>query len=374
MRGFKGYINYLVGVLVFIAFVLLNLTTVNFGPQLFVVVLLRSGLMFICWVLIRNAFADQGLLDGQKDSNVQIAKRDHWETTREISLQKRDFEKWCAMRNKERLKERRIAILNHSSLNYKDYFSEEGNPLDKLVPKPEKVTDKKLYKTKIKRWKRDKKFLAKARKAFVPLYIAEEITAKEESGSKRSLFGLSIKQWKNVKLVSSVIISLVISVMLAFVIPSTKQMGKADIIIMVFQLLVMAASAFGFYFSATSFICNNWREDIVKKVRIMDEYYRACIGNITYENDREMPDGSRVLGKKIFTRTMPIVEEKEEVKQEKINTNEEPKLDFTTARLKAFSLFEETDKEEKEKREKQEGEEWKDQSSATNNETSASNT
>ena len=361
MKEFKGYINYIAGVLVFIAFVLLNLTTVNFGRQYFVDVLLKSGLMFICWVLIRNAFADQGLLDGMKDVNVQATKRDHFETSREISLKKRDFEQWCAARNKERLKEKRIAILNNSSLCYDDYFSADGNPLDKVVPKPEEEKDKKLYKTKLKRWRRDKKLLNKARRAFVPLYIAEELTAKEENGNKRSLFGFSIKQWKTTKLVSSVIISAVISVLLAFVVPGAKVMNKEDTIIMVFQILIMAASACAFYFSAVNFICNGWREDLSKKVRIMEEYYRANIGKITYENDKELPDGSRLLGKKIFTPS--------ESKQE----NKSIGYSFLSKTYVEEAQTKERTESENE-REKEEGEEWENNSSVTNNETSASNT
>ena len=204
------------------------------------------------------------------------------------------------------------------------------------------------------------KLLNKARRAFVPLYIAEELTAKEDNGNKRSLFGFSIKQWKTTKLVSSVIISLVISVLLAFVVPGAKVMNKEDTIIMVFQMLIMAASACAFYFSAVNFICNGWREDLSKKVRIMEEYYRANIGTITYENDRELPDGSRILGKKLFTPS----ESKQENKS--IGYSYLSKTYVEEAPIREHT-------ESEDEREKKEGEEWGNNNSVTNNATSASN-
>ena len=64
MKGFKGYIKLISGILVFVAFLLLNLVTVNFAPQDFLSVFLSSGLMMVCWIMIRDAFAEQGLVSG----------------------------------------------------------------------------------------------------------------------------------------------------------------------------------------------------------------------------------------------------------------------------------------------------------------------
>ena len=75
MKGFKGYIKLLSGILVFAAFLLLNLVTVNFAPQDFLSVFLNSGLMMVCWVMIRDAFAEQGLISGQKDGEVKATKK-----------------------------------------------------------------------------------------------------------------------------------------------------------------------------------------------------------------------------------------------------------------------------------------------------------
>ena len=314
MNGFKSSINLITGILVFVAFLLLNLLAVEFAPQSFLDVLLNSGLMMVCWILIRNAFAEQGLISGQKDPEVKATKKEHLVTSNEISTYKSDFNIWCEQKNAERLKERRVAILSGSSLIYEDYFDEHGNYINKSVPLPIHSDNKKTNRASDIRYKKDIKLLNKARFAYVPPYEAEEITAKENYTSKKKLFGLSVKQWKSIKIVTSVAMSLIISIMLSFVQTSGKMLTQDMILIIVFEMLLMAGSAFAFYFSASNFICGEWREGLIRKIRIMEEFYRNVVGTISYENDVQNSDGSLVLGKKVFTKSpdyKPLVRENE---------------------------------------------------------------
>lgn len=298
----KGYINLITGFCVFIAFLLLNLVSVKFAPQDFLTILLNSGLMMVCWIMIRNAFAEQGLISAQKSPEVKATKKEHLITSNEISPYKSDFNIWCDDKNIERLKQKRIAILSKSSLVYSDYFDEIGNYKNISVPSPNLNVNKKAKKTNLERYKKDCKALNKARFAYVPPYKAEDITAKEDISSKKRLFGVTIKQWKNIKIISSIIMSLLISIMLSFIETSGKQLSEASIMILIFELLIMAGSAFAFYFGATNFICGEWREGLIQKTRIMEEFYRNVVGDIQYENDIENPDGSIIVGKKIFTK------------------------------------------------------------------------
>ncbi len=320
MKGFKGYIKLLSGILVFVAFLLLNLITVNFAPQDFLSVFLNSGLMMVCWVMIRDAFAEQGLISGQKDSEVKATKKEHLITSNEISTYKEDFNIWCERKNADRLKQKRIAILSGSSLVYNNYFDENGNYMDVDVPQQEASENKKVNKINRKRYKKDCRLLNKARFAYVAPYEVEEICAREDVSSKKKLFGLSVKHWKNAKLVSSVVMSLVISVMLSFVSAGGRNISQAEIMILVFELLIMAGSAFSFYFSALNFICSEWREGLIKKTRIMEEFYRNVVGTISYENDIEKEDGSIVVGKKIFKKRddyIPLSRDKKSNKVDK---------------------------------------------------------
>lgn len=154
MKGFKGYIKLISGILVFVAFLLLNLVTVNFAPQDFLSVFLSSGLMMVCWIMIRDAFAEQGLVSGQKDTEVKATKKEHLVTSNEISTYKADFNIWCERKNADRLKQKRIAILSGSSLIYEKYFDEEGNFLNIDVQEPETTDNKKVNKINRKRYKR----------------------------------------------------------------------------------------------------------------------------------------------------------------------------------------------------------------------------
>lgn len=319
MKGFKGYIKLLSGILVFVAFLLLNLVTVNFAPQDFLSVFLNSGLMMVCWVMIRDAFAEQGLISGQKDSEVKATKKEHLITSNEISTYKEDFNIWCERKNAERLKQKRVAILSGSSLVYNNYFDENGNYKDVAVPQQEVSENKKVNKINRKRYKKDCRLLNKARFAYVAPYEVEEICAKEDITSKKKLFGFSVKHWKNAKLISSVVMSLVISVMLSFVSAGGRNISQAEIMILVFELLIMAGSAFSFYFSALNFVCGDWREGLIKKTRIMEEFYRNVVGTISYENDIEKEDGTIVVGKKIFKKRddyIPLSRDKENIKVE----------------------------------------------------------
>lgn len=300
MKGFKSYINLITGLCVFVAFLLLNLVSVEFEPQDFLTIVLNSGLMMFCWIMIRNAFAEQGFISAQKDPEVKATKKEHLITSNEISTYKSDFNIWCERKNAERLKQKRIAILSGSSLLYENYFDDNGNFTNKKIDKPEENINKKIKKINRKRYKKDCKLLNKARFAFVPPYEAEEITAKEDISSKKRLFGVSIKHWKNIKIISSVVMSLVISIMLSFIKTEGKVLSQSAIMILVFELLIMAGSAFAFYFNASNFICGDWREGLIQKTRIMEEFYRNVVGTITYENDVQNPDGSIVVGKKIF--------------------------------------------------------------------------
>lgn len=303
MKGFKGYINLAVGCLAFIGFLLLNLISVKFGPQTFLDVLLNSGLMMLCWLLVRNAFAEQGIISGQKDESVKATKKEHLITSNEIAAYKSDFCIWCEKKNADRLKDKRIAILTKSSLVYRDYFDEQGNFLDKEVPIPDTVPIKKQNRLNKKRYKADCKALKKARFAFVPPYEPEEITAKDDVTSGKRVFGVSIKHWKNIKIISSVIVSLVIFIGLSFMKVGSKTLGQTDIMILVFEIMIMGASALMFYFSSSNFICGDWREGLIKKTRVMEEFYRSVVGTITYENDVRNADGTITVGKKIFTKS-----------------------------------------------------------------------
>lgn len=315
MKGAKGYINLIVGLCAFVAFLLLNLVVVEFAQQSFLGVFLSSGCMMLCWVMIRNAFAEQGLISGQKDSEVKATKKEHLITSNEISTYKADFCIWCEQKNKERLKQKRLAILSGSSLIYEEYFDDNGNFRDKEVPIPVEEVNKKLNKINQKRYKKDCKLLNKARFAYVAPYIAEEICAKEDVSSRKKVFGVSVRTWKNVKIISSIIMSLVISVMLSFIKTGGRVLSQNEIIILVFELLIMAGSAFAFYFSALNFICGDWREGLIQKTRVMEEFYRNVVGTITYENDIQQVDGSIVVGKKIFTKRndyKPLIRERDE--------------------------------------------------------------
>lgn len=320
MKGVKSYINLITGLCVFVAFLLLNLVSVEFAPQDFLTIVLNSGLMMACWIMIRNAFAEQGLISAQKDPEVKATKKEHLITSNEISTFKADFNIWCERKNAERLKQKRIAILSGSSLVYEDYFDKSGNFIaEKEVPKQEITDNEKLNKLNQKRYKKDCRLLNKARFAFVPPYEPEDITAREDISSKKRLFGVSIKHWKNIKIISSIIMSLVISIMLSFVKTQGKVLSQDAIMILVFELLIMAGSAFAFYFSASNFVCGDWREGLIQKTRIMEEFYRNVVGTITYENDIQRPDGTVVVGKKIFTKNkdyIPLVEIGNERKNE----------------------------------------------------------
>ena len=274
----------------------------------------------VCWIMIRDAFAEQGLVSGQKDTEVKATKKEHLVTSNEISTYKADFNIWCERKNADRLKQKRIAILSGSSLIYEKYFDEEGNFLNIDVQEPETTDNKKVNRINRKRYKKDCKLLNKARFAFVAPYEAEDITAKEDITSKKRLFGVTVKHWKHVKLISSVLMSLVISLMLSFVSAGGRTISDAEIMILVFELLIMAGSAFSFYFSALNFICGDWREGLIKKTRIMEEFYRNVVGTISYENDVKKEDGSVVIGKKIFKKRddyIPLSRDKEENKTEK---------------------------------------------------------
>ena len=318
MKEIKGYINLITGICVFVAFLLLNLVSVEFAPQDFLSIVLNSGLMMVCWIMIRNAFAEQGLISGQKDSEVKATKKEHLITSNEISTYKSDFNIWCERKNAERLKQKRMAILSGSSLVYEDYFDKDGNFVNMKVPEPDETENDKANKLNKKRYKKDCRLLNKARFAFVPPYEAEDITAKEDISSKKKLFGVSIKHWKNVKIISSIVMSLVISIMLSFIKTEGRTLSQDAILILVFELLVMAGSAFAFYFSASNFVCGDWREGLIQKIRIMEEFYRNVVGDITYENDIQKTDGTVIVGKKIFTKRAdykPLKENEREVKE-----------------------------------------------------------
>lgn len=318
MRNVKGYINIIIGFFVFVAFLLINTVIVSFQQKPFLDVLLYSGLMFVCWILIRNAFAEQGLINGQKDKEVVLTKREHLASSNAISPYRKNFDSWCKKKNKDRLKEKRINILSKTYLTYEDYFDDKGFAKDKEVEAPKKTGNKKTDNYNKKRFKKACRCLEKARNAFVALYEPEEIVEQEKIDTQKKLFGPTTKKWKNVKIIVSIVTSIALCVMLAFVDTEEKILTQAETFILVFQLLIMAGSAFSFYFSAVNFICTDWRRGVIKKVKIMDEFFRTQIGEISYENDKKLEDGSVVLGKKVFTENRSKIEnmKKEEGEEE----------------------------------------------------------
>lgn len=298
----KNYINYVISALIFVTFLVSNLVVVKFARQDFLDILLNSGLMFICWLILRNAMANQGVINGNRENDVRATKKDHIETSNEISAYKADFNIWCDQKNAERLKQKRLDILSRSTLLYEDYFDKFGNFLNKEVPLPEKTDNKKLNRINQKKYRRDCRCLNKARFAFVAPYLAEEICAREKIGNDKTAFNMSVKKWKATKIAGSVIFSLVLSLVFSFIEAGNKTMTFNAAMIMVFQIALMLASAFVFYASGKNFICGEWREGLIQKIRIMEEFYRSVVGSINYENDIKREDGSVIVGKKLFVK------------------------------------------------------------------------
>lgn len=296
----RSYINYIISLIVFICFLMLNLVSVEFAPQAFLTVLLNSGLAMVCWILIKNSMASQGLVSGQKNAEVMLTKREHLQTSNQVVSHKKEFQTWCSQRNSERLKQLREYLLAKSSLRYEDCFDGEGLPIIKQVPAPKSTGDKKMDRANRKKYRLDCKCLKKAKNAFVAPYIPDEIFEREKIGNSKRLFGLTIKQWKNINVFTSVIFSFIICIMLAFTQTQGKILNASQTMILIFEMCLMLASGLSFFFSGINFVCTDWRDGLIKKIRIMDEFWRQEIGSISYSEDVKNQDGSIILGKKVF--------------------------------------------------------------------------
>lgn len=133
---FKDYIGYILSLLVVLAYILTALFTLSETGQTVEQIIVSSFIIFVLGVLLSNTLGHQGINDGEKDEEVKKTKQAHKQELIETQSYWFEINEFCALKNKQALRQERERILNFATLRYSDFYSEDGNFIGSFIQEP----------------------------------------------------------------------------------------------------------------------------------------------------------------------------------------------------------------------------------------------
>lgn len=106
--------------------------------------------IFLIGIVINRAFEAQGIIEGDKDNQVQKAVSCHADTVDRVAPYIDKLEAWCDQKNREALRAQRVRILAERGMKYSDYFDEDGMTKE-FVVNEEHLKKRYMRKVELKR-------------------------------------------------------------------------------------------------------------------------------------------------------------------------------------------------------------------------------
>ena len=126
---FKSIAGYSVVLLVSVAYVATSFIMIRRSYKSLWQILVDGALVFVVGVLISRAFELQGIVDGDRDSELKKEEEEHARLVDRVAPVIDELEAWCTVRNQEALKTQRIRILAQRGMKYSELFDEDGMAL-----------------------------------------------------------------------------------------------------------------------------------------------------------------------------------------------------------------------------------------------------
>ena len=228
---------------------------------------------YIYQIILITVFRVQGISNGQADTRYTKTVELHGQKVEEISDDMDILPLWCEEKNKQNYERQRKKILGRAALKYADYFDKEGNAI--------KVYEADASKMRIS-WKnrfvrRQEKGRIKAFNKAADLKLSEldeaSLTSADKAKEDKYAMPDGTKEYLSRKglgdMVSKSLPTLIFGL---YSVGDLESFSWAVFAWIVFQALIGYASAISQMIMAKSYMVNEIRTGIVKKITWLDDF------------------------------------------------------------------------------------------------------
>jgi hypothetical protein len=261
---FSGYIS--VGMIA-IAFVFVGLLTISKTGRTVNEIIIESALGFIVGMLIDSILGMQGINNGKQSKLYLDTKSLHGETVESISPHIHLLDSWCRRKNADNLRRQRTKILMNEELAYENYFDENGKakgytPIYKGKDKEE-----------LRRERARKRAYRKAlRLKLTPLSTAA-LTAEGANPDDPFNFGETEGEYERHSLMSDALKKGFTALIFGYYcVEQVLNFSYAALLWRVLQISIHLVSGVFKMLAAQSFIVNNQRAQIVRKINHLSAF------------------------------------------------------------------------------------------------------
>lgn len=269
---FKNNVGYLISTAEALAFVLLSLVRIDETGKTLQEIIGSGFVFYILQLTLVTLLRHQGLINGENDERVLNTYELHGDKVDEIADDMDALEQWCEEENANNYKRVRRRILASAGLKYDDYFKKDGS----IEPYNIDLTKMSLkWSNRFIREAEIKKINAYNKAVHLKLskIDATSLTSGNQAKEDKFAFGKGKKEFLRVHgMADALIRSLPALFFGIYGFHRIENWTWANFAWIVFQAVLAYSSAIPQMFSAKSYVIDDLRGDVVKKIRLIDKF------------------------------------------------------------------------------------------------------
>jgi hypothetical protein len=261
------YMGFLLSALIAIAYALVKSLVLSPSGRSIQEIIISSILVFLVSYVIREGMLQSGLQKGFNSSVWQATAEEHNKVIERVQARIGCLYDFMDFDYARRLKRVRMGKL--LGIEYENVFDEKGNIKEYSVPLPSlEGKNEKQIKALMKKYRHDCQKVATARKVQVPQYTSEQVLGRDNNNGV--LFNHSTHKF----FITSSITGLIVSTAFLFIFSLVEPKGFDWVsLIMSFGVILMSyCSAMLGYMNAYVFITKTLRDDVLDKIRMLNEF------------------------------------------------------------------------------------------------------
>lgn len=269
----KNSVGYIISTLLTAGYIALSILEIDRTGKS-VGEIIGSGFAFYIYqIVLTTVFRAQGLANGRESEQYKNTVRLHGQKVESISDDMDMLPYWCDEKNRKNYEQQRKKILGRAALKYADYFDKNGD----VITLYEVDADKMSLKWKNRFNRRQEKNKLKAFNKAVNLKLTEldasSITSADKAKEDKYALPDSEKEFMGKHSVVDIVFKALPAIV--FGLYGAKELATFSWAVFawtVFQALVGFASAIPQMFTAKSYIVNDVRTGVVKKITWVDDF------------------------------------------------------------------------------------------------------
>lgn len=255
------------------AYIALSVLTIDRTGRSLGEIIGTGFLYYIFQISLTSLLRPQGLINGKNSKEYQETRELHGEKVEEISDNMNLLPIWCKRKNAENYREQRIKILAREGLKYSDYFDKDGKVIKMYELSVEKMSLRWSNRFVRRTEKRRYRACRKALSLKLSELDATSITSSDKNKADKYALPEDEKEFLGRKLIKDLILKALPSILFGlYGVKELAALNWAAFAWTVFQAATAFASAVAEMIGSHSYIVNDVRTGMVKKIGWMDDF------------------------------------------------------------------------------------------------------